>query len=328
MICNVCDCPFLPCFRHLLAARPSTQIEFLSNLPFMSWMRIQHATTYRYRCEVAFTPHRLVLRPREGHDIRVEEMRLEIHPRHAAEWSRDVFGNSVATVHFLAPANELRIASQVILRQTPPFPLPALRPSAPPPYPVEYAAEEEIVAAAYRTAVFPDDLPAVLNWLKDAVDLSSCPDAESVVASVNQQLKKTIGYTRREDKGVQTPGETLRKGTGSCRDVATLFLETLRVLGFPARFASGYLDCLASEVGRASMHAWTEAYLPHIGWVGYDQSLGEKTSDRHVVVGVSNHPRGVMPVTGAFYGTQDQFVEMAVSVFTERLEVSPLGNQS
>ncbi len=291
-------------------------------------MRIKHETTYRYRSEVAFTPHRLVLRPREGHDIRVEEMRLEIHPGHGVEWSRDVFGNSIATVHLLAPASELRIVSQVILRQTPPFPLLAIRPTDLPPYPVEYSVEEEVVAAAYQTAIFSEDLPAVRSWVKDAMDLSACHDAEGVVSALNQQLKKTITYARRAAKGVQTPAETLRKGTGSCRDVATLFLEALRALGFPARFASGYLDCRASEMGRASMHAWTEAYLPEVGWVGYDASLGEKTSDRHVVVGVSNHPRGVMPITGAYYGAQDQFVEMTVSVLTERLDESPLADPS
>ena len=46
-----------------------------------------------------FWPHRLVLRPREGHDVRIEEMRLEIEPEFELEWSRDLFGNSVATAH-------------------------------------------------------------------------------------------------------------------------------------------------------------------------------------------------------------------------------------
>ena len=94
----------------------------------MSWLRIIHETVYRYGTAVRFGPHRLVLRPREGHDVQVKEMRLEIAPEFELEWSRDVFGNSVATAYFLSPADHLRIRSEVIVQQTAPFPLRSVRP--------------------------------------------------------------------------------------------------------------------------------------------------------------------------------------------------------
>jgi len=59
--------------------------------------------------------------------------------------------------------------------------------------------------------------------------------------------------------------------------------------------------------------------LKLIGWMGYDPMLGEATSERHIVVGVSNHPRGVMPVTGTFFDNDGSFLEMTVSVQTERI---------
>ena len=108
---------------------------------------------------------------------------------------------------------------------------------------------------------------------------------------------------------MQSPAETLALGSGSCRDMATLMMDAARSLGFAARFASGYLDCPASEAGRASMHAWAEIYLPTLGWRGYDPTLGEPTSLKHLVVGVSNHPRGVMPVSGMFTGASSDYVE-------------------
>ena len=61
------------------------------------------------------------------------------------------------------------------------------------------------------------------------------------------------------------------------------------------------------------------AYLPDIGWTGYDPTPGGATSERHIVVGVSNHPRGVMPVTGTFFDSDGSFLEMTVSVHTERI---------
>jgi transglutaminase-like putative cysteine protease len=101
--------------------------------------------------------------------------------------------------------------------------------------------------------------------------------------------------------------------------MATLMMDAARALGLAARFVSGYLDCPASEAGRAAMHAWTEFYLPALGWRGYDPTLGEPTSLKHVVTGVSNHPRGVMPVSGMFTGDSSDYLEMTASVKIEKL---------
>lgn len=289
----------------------------------MSWFQINHETIYRYSEPVRFADHRLVLRPREGHDIRVEEMRLTISPEFDIEWSRDVFGNSVATVRLLDEADELLIRSECVIHQTSDFPA-VERPHADPiPYPLAYDDREIVVADAYRRTTFPDDLDAVRDWV-EKIDISACESADAVVDVVNQAVRSAIGYNRREERGVQSPTETLELGTGSCRDLSTLLLEVLRVLGFPARFASGYLDCRASEAGRASTHAWAEAYLPEIGWIGVDPTIGDRTSTRHVVVGVSNHPRGVMPITGSFFGERAKYLGMTVAVQTERLTEPPI----
>ncbi len=289
----------------------------------MSWLRIIHETTYRYRTPVRFGPHRLVLRPREGHDVQVKEMRLEIAPEFDLEWSRDVFGNSVATVCFLSAADHLRIRSEVLIQQTAPFPLRSARPATVVPFPVTFSGLESAVAAAYQATTFPDDVARVKQWVGSAIHLSAVSGAEEAVAAVARAIRDTIQYRRRDAKGVQTPTETLAAGSGSCRDMATLMLEALRAIGLPARFASGYLDCAASEAGRASTHAWAEAYLPEIGWMGYDPTLGEATSGNHVVTGVSNHPRGVMPISGTYFDPQGSYVGLTVAVQTERLAQTP-----
>ena len=289
----------------------------------MSWLRIIHETTYRYKKAVRFGEHRLVLRPREGHDVQVNDMRLEISPEFELKWSRDVFGNSVATACFLSPADQLTIRSEVLLQQTAPFPLLSSRPSTVVPFPVEFSALESAFVAAYQVTTFPDDVERVKQWAGAAIDLSAVSGAEEAVAAIARAIRDTIEYRRRDAKGVQTPSETLAANSGSCRDMATLMLEALRVIGLPARFASGYLDCAASEAGRASTHAWAEAYLPEIGWTGYDPTLGEATSGNHVVTGVSNHPRGVMPVSGTFFDLQSSYLGMTVTVQTERLAEAP-----
>lgn len=289
----------------------------------MSCLRIIHETTYRYSEPVHFGPHRLVLRPREGHDLRVEEMTLQLSPDYDLEWSRDVFGNSVATAYFFAPAKVLSIQNTLVLNQTNAFPGRSSRPGQRPKYPLQFSPLEQNIAAAYRDSTFPADVEPVAAWLRSEIDPRAFAEAETLAATVNQKVRRSIGYRRREEKGVQSPGETLALGSGSCRDLAALVLECWRALGFPARFASGYLDCAASEAGRASTHAWAEAYLPEVGWIGFDPTLGALTSSQHVVTGVSNHPRGVMPVTGTFYGGSNLYEGMEVSVKTRRIEPPP-----
>jgi transglutaminase-like putative cysteine protease len=284
----------------------------------MSWLHIVHDTTYFYKKAVRFGPHRLVIRPREGHDARIEEMRLEIEPAFDLEWSRDLFGNCVATAHILSPAERLHIRSEVLLHQTAPFPQRSAPRETPTGFPVHFSEIESAVASAYLATTHPADVAKVKEWVNTSIDPTLVYDAEEMVASLARKIRKTIKYRRREAKGVQSPSQTLSAGSGSCRDMATLMLEALRSVGFPARFASGYLVGSASNAGHAATHAWAEAYLPSVGWLGYDPMLGEATSGNHIVVGVSNHPRGVMPVSGVFFDDDKSYLGMKAAVQTAR----------
>ena len=284
----------------------------------MSWLQIVHDTTYSYRKAVRFGPHRLVIRPREGHDVRIEEIRVEIEPTFELEWSRDLFGNCVATAHILSPAEHLRIHSEVLLHQTAPFPLRPAQRETRTEFPVQFSEIESAVATAYLATTHPADVAKVKEWVSSVIDPITLHDAEEIVASIARRIRKTIKYRRREAKGVQSPSQTLAVESGSCRDMATLMLEALRSVGFPARFASGYLVGSASDAGHAATHAWAEAYLPSVGWLGYDPMLGEATSGNHIVVGVSNHPRGVMPVSGTFFDEDKSYLGMKAKVRTAR----------
>lgn len=282
----------------------------------MSRLRIIHDTVYRYDAPVTFWPHRLVLRPREGHDVRLESMKLTILPAHEVHWSRDVFSNSIATVEFLERAKELRIQSDVIVERTVHAAVDLARlPAAE--YPPVYDPFEQSVVDVYRAFSFVDDVAAVKEWLLGLQIPVERGDALATLSRLNETLHERVEYRRRDEKGVQTPTETLRLGTGSCRDKATLLMEAARALGIAARFASGYLDTAASQAGRASTHAWAEVYLPDSGWIGFDPTIGETTSSKHTVVGVSHHPRGVMPVSGRFSSLEGRALGLEVTVRME-----------
>jgi transglutaminase-like putative cysteine protease len=284
-------------------------------------LRIEHATSYLYDRPVRFGRHRLVLRPREGHDLRVERMQLRIEPVHQLEWVRDVFGNSVALVDFLEPASVLLIVSDVIVERFAPFPAREMHDPWRIPFPPQYDPLEGPIVSLYQCSSFLASAEPVQAWLQR--ELTPEPaDAEGTMLALARLVHRTIGYRRRLEKGVQDPAETLTLGTGSCRDMATLMMESARLLGVAARFASGYLHCAASEAGHASSHAWAEVYLPTLGWRGFDPTSGTAITPRHVVTGVSHHPRGVMPISGAFIGAPADYRTLQVTVKTEELDAS------
>ncbi len=282
---------------------------------------IEHTTTYRYQRPVTLGRHRLVLRPREGHDQRVERMELLITPEHELVWVTDVFGNSIALVDFVEPSDELTIVNRVTVERTAPFPRRAFHEPWRVAFPPAYDPLEIPVTQLYQLPAFPDDREAVRQWLAN-IQLPDPQDAEGTLQGLAERIFKTVSYQRRTEKGVQTPAQTLALGTGSCRDMATLMMDAARYLGVASRFASGYHHAPSSMAGRGSTHAWVEVYLPTLGWRGFDATLGAPVSLHHVVTGVSCHPRGVMPVSGAFSGTRADMHAHEVAVRTRELDVN------
>jgi transglutaminase-like putative cysteine protease len=286
-------------------------------------LKIIHRTHYQYAEPVTFQTHRLVIRPREGHDLRVESLQLAITPAADVVWTRDIFGNSIAHAHFHEAGSELKFDVETEVRRFFDPGSPHHPAQSPSPYPLEYDTLEHGIVTGYLTPVFPEETAAVQEWVHGLPNPGDFPSAEAFVVRLAELIHERIGYQRREQKGVQTPATTLSLGSGSCRDVATLMMETLRHLGIAARFASGYLDCQATRAARGSTHAWTEVYFPQLGWRGYDPTTGTRCDFRHIVTGTSHHPRGVMPVSGRYFGNTGAFLSMAVAVEFASLESAP-----
>ena len=280
----------------------------------MSRIRIVHTTTYRYVKPVTFGIHRLVLRPREGHDVQVENLSLRISPAGAVSWHRDIFGNSIALASFSEPSDFLEFSSDATVFRRDHTSHRLLLDVLPVKIPVQYSSLERPVALGYLESVYPDEASRLRDWTMKTFSPRQGDDAVHLVHEINCWIYHSIRYRRRTARGVQTPLETLQLQSGSCRDMATLLLEIARSLKLASRFVSGYLDTVASFEAHASTHAWTEVYFPEHGWFGCDPTLGEGTSQKHIASGVSSHPRGVMPISGAYSGPLSSFLGMSVSV--------------
>ncbi len=111
------------------------------------------------------------------------------------------------------------------------------------------------------------------TWAKGFVRGANT-DTLSLLKDVSLGVAETICYQSRDEMGTQSPIETLARGWGTCRDLAVLFAEAVRSLGFGARIASGYLynpqGGLVGSSGAGTTHAWVEVYVPGAGWITFD----------------------------------------------------------
>lgn len=287
--------------------------------PPETWEQIHlvHETRYAYSRPVRFQPHRFVLRPREGHDQRLHTLNLTTHPASTIHWYRDLLGNSIAVAEFADEASELVIHSEFTI-SVPPAPPEGLPPIFIPRM-SQVAGIEQLVASPYLQFIYPPEVAGLRSWFAASGVAPSPGQTCAIFDDLAMLIHRSIAYNRREEAGVQSPAETLRLGRGSCRDMAVLMIEVSRALSYPARFVSGYLESTNSRVGRGSTHAWAEIYLPDHGWTGYDPSIGKRVGPGHIAVGVSQHPRGVMPVSGGFIGPSGTSASLTVAVTTRRL---------
>ena len=129
-------------------------------------------------------------------------------------------------------------------------------------------------------------------------------------------IREQLAYRRRTEPGVQAPSETLRCGSGSCRDFALLMIEGVRSLGLAARFVSGYIFVPDRDTtrGGGSTHAWLQIYLPGAGWVDFDPT-NKIVGNRNLIrVAVAWDHSQVLPLWGTFIGKPSAFIEMEVAV--------------
>jgi transglutaminase-like putative cysteine protease len=283
----------------------------------MKLLTVRHATTYRYSASVQFGQHRLMLRPRDSHDLRLIGAELSLSPSASVRWMHDVFGNSVALVDFSGPAAELSIVSTLTIER---YALARLDfPIAPQAetYPFMHSADERSDLGRLRERHYPDS-GEVEEWARQFV-IETPTNTFNLLATMNAAMRGTFDYRAREEEGTQPPAVTLASRSGTCRDYALLFIEAARSLGFGARFVSGYLYDPALDGGDAmqgagATHAWADIYLPGAGWVEFDPTNALIAGENLIRVAVTRDPAQAVPIAGSFAGEGADYLGMEVDV--------------
>ena len=285
----------------------------------MPLLTIHHKTEYRYTHPVAFGEHRIMLRPRDGHDLRVLDGELDIKPEPMSlRWIHDVFGNSVAIATFDERAKTLSFSSTATVEHTPASEFALTPEDAAYFYPFLYGNEEFPDLLQFITPQYGDPDGELSAWARNFLDAEGPTPTFKILSGMTHGIRRAFTYRKRHEHGTQHPLDTLQTKSGTCRDYALFMIEALRRLGIAARFVSGYLfvhgDRAHGYVGGGSTHAWVQVYLPSAGWIEFDPTNGIVGNRDLVRVAVARDPRQAIPLHGTYLGSADAFVGMDVSI--------------
>ena len=268
---------------------------------------ISHKTVYHFDRNVKIMPHLVRLRPAPHCRTPIESYSLNVEPKsHFVNWQQDPFSNYLARMVFPEAAKKLSFDVELVADMTVINPFDFFLDEAAEKFPFSY--DKAVLHDLAPYLAITEKGPMLMELIK-RIDRTSGPTI-NFLTQVNSLVQRELGYLVRMEPGVQDCETTLNLKSGSCRDSAWLLVQLFRHMGLAARFVSGYLVQLVSDVkaldgpsGTAEdftdLHAWTEVYLPGAGWVGLDPTSGLLAAEGHIPLACTPDPTAAAPITGA-----------------------------
>ncbi len=279
-------------------------------------VEIRYASSYTYERRVSFSPHLFRLIPKVDRNLKVRSFDFTTNRGAVTNWRRDLFDNEVASCFYpnfsTTLSVKLKLSLEVDAKNAFGF---LLEPHALH-VPFAYRASDMRMLSPYLLQSEPT--PQLRFWRPP---VTQRPTIDTLV-ELNSALHAHLGYERRDEGAARPAAETLRLGSGSCRDFAVVMVEVLRGLGLAARHASGYLCEFGEGEKRAegALHAWIETFLPGAGWVGMDPTNGTFCDHHHLTAAVGLTPADIAPIVGSYYHQTEVPHEMQAT-----LEIVPNG---
>ncbi|MGE4169368.1 MAG: transglutaminase domain-containing protein [Candidatus Margulisiibacteriota bacterium] len=260
-------------------------------------LEICHTLSYRYTAPVSFNPHLVRLQPLENDRQKLKLYGLNVSPAPSYRYRiMAIDGSTWEWIHFEAPSDYLTFETYTLIETRPWFFPPIVMDQL---WSTSYYTEQEKLLldpfiknslphpelVAFATAIFAETGNRAMPFLR----------------VLNERLSDRIRKESRQYGWPYPPLKTFRDGVGSCRDTAMLMVCLAQSVGFAARFVSGYIYD-AQQAQNSELHAWTEIYVPRLGWVGFDPSYGVPVGEAHVALCASAFPKLCAPISGTFQG--------------------------
>ncbi|GAA0652817.1 transglutaminase family protein [Brevundimonas lenta] len=260
-------------------------------------IRIDHSTTYAYDRAARFIIQTLRLTPRSSEAQTVRDWRIETNVDARLRRSEDAFGNIVHALYTEQPTQSLtvRVSGEVVTTDTAGV------------VPQDQETLSPLVFLRDTPLTQRDQLISVF-----ASEFSAHPALERMhrlMAAIHGSVAFEVGVTT----PTHTAAEVLALGRGVCQDHAHVFIACARQMGVPARYVSGHL-LRSDRDDQDAAHAWAEAWIDDLGWVGFDPANGVCPTERYVRVATGLDYLGAAPVRGASYGGGGERLAVRLSV--------------
>jgi transglutaminase-like putative cysteine protease len=276
---------------------------------------VRHLTQFRYKSPVSESLMEVRMHPRTEGPQRCLSFQLSADPRAQINFYRDYLGNSVH--HFDVPRKhtQLRIVAEALVevQEVPDLPSHLGKDA--------WTQLDALISAGdYWEMLVPSQFaqptPA-LDRLIDDLQVKRNGDPLSFLKELNASIYDWFDYAPKSTRVDSPIDHAIEARQGVCQDFAHIMTALVRHVKIPCRYVSGYVYPLAARPDRSAegaTHAWVEALLPGLGWVGFDPTINLIAGDRHIRTAIGRDYADVPPTRGIFKGNAASDLSVSVRV--------------
>jgi transglutaminase-like putative cysteine protease len=281
---------------------------------------IRHLTKFRYSSAVSESLMEVRMNPRSEGLQRCLSFNLSVTPRARVQQYRDYLGNVIHHFDVPSPHRHLTVIAEAMVDVTPQDALPACLDAGSWDRLDAEVAERDFweMLTPSRFAHWTESLAAFAAELKlPSREEARRTDPLKLLLELNSAIYRAIEYVPKSTRVDSPADDALRNRQGVCQDYSHIAIALVRQLGIPCRYVSGYLFHRAGVKTRSTegaTHAWVEAYLPQLGWTGFDPTNDTIAGETHVRTAVGRDYADVPPTRGVFKGDAASELTVAVRV--------------
>ncbi len=270
-------------------------------------LKVRQETLYKYAAPAHAAIQLLRLTPRNYEGQFVKKWRVEVDADYRLTRDEDPFGNITHTFSIEGPIEEMRV---VVEGEVDTFDVNGL---------VRGSAERLPCGFWLRESALTQPDPAIKDMARDVANAEGgdiLATAHALMAAIHRQVTYKAGETTPHTSAA----EAFKEQAGVCQDLAQIYVAAARSIDIPARYVGGYFLLENPDVQKTG-HAWAEAYIAGIGWIGFDPAHNVCVTDRYIRVATGLDSRDAAPVRGSRIGGDGETMNVAVHVTAGRMLV-------
>lgn len=281
----------------------------------MNFYSVRHMTCFQYEHPVSESLMEVRIHPRTDANQRCFSFSLSVSPRCRVFSYRDHLGNNVH--HFDIPGQhrELVIIGRALVELQEFSAIPQSLPAS------SWQELDEFVRTGdYWEMLLPSKFarptPSLFK-LAEEIGAVRRDDPLTLLREINARLHDIIAYVPSSTRVDSPIDEAIERREGVCQDFSHIMIALVRNLGIPCRYVSGYLHHRPTDHVRSvesATHAWIDAFLPHLGWVGFDPTNDLLAHESHIRTALGRDYADVPPTRGVFRGRTTSELRVAVQV--------------